>query len=504
MQIKKIISYIVIILLQFLISCQVIAQNNFDEVRLEKVTMNFISKNSNLRIFNLYIKIHKITEKLDKNSSISNKFAQLLFIESILKKCLDSIIENNSNKVLISWLEQILTSKNINIKDLKILKITKIEDKTYTLVNRIFNKFQIKLTNNWVSYEEILNLYYNSEIWVYYRPQEDLMVNNYVEKDIIINLRNKKISWTVSYNPDVLSQNLVILNSWAGNNDRDFFESRHRINFVLSKNLNKNWYATFRYDKTWIESSTWDNFINLTTEDLASDLDWIVEYFRNSWDIRFNKIWLLGHSEWWIISSIVANKRKDINFLVLLSTPYASLEQLLKDGSVNFGLNYTTDNLKLRVKTHIIALADIMKTAGSNEDLDKLINNYFVSLNLEDKLIFTAIESNFSFGSVNDLSSKWLKNYLTLDIKNYLKWIKIPILVINWNKDFLVDSNKLWDIVSIIKPNNNKSDLIILNNTWHMLEKNTTWKNKDYSLQSETINKDWLDKIKSWLKTIDN
>gem|GEM_PF-2533076 len=102
MQIKKIISYIVIILLQFLISCQVIAQNNFDEVRLEKVTMNFISKNSNLRIFNLYIKIHKITEKLDKNSSISNKFAQLLFIESILKKCLDSIIENNSNKVLIS------------------------------------------------------------------------------------------------------------------------------------------------------------------------------------------------------------------------------------------------------------------------------------------------------------------------------------------------------------------------------------------------------------------
>gem|GEM_PF-2461754 len=105
----------------------------------------------------------------------------------------------------------------------------------------------------------------------------------------------------------------------------------------------------------------------------------------------------------------------------MLSTPYASLEQLLKDGSVNFGLNYTTDNLKLRVKTHIIALADIMKTAGSNEDLDKLINNYFVSLNLEDKLIFTAIESNFSFGSVNDLSSKWLKNYLTLDIKNYLK-----------------------------------------------------------------------------------
>lgn len=498
---KKLFKGIVIFVLLFQISFATVQDGNINNSLENRVT-NFINISDRYRIFQLHMKIYSIIEKLNQEDFSMRKNEQLLLIDNLLVENIQSNIEKNSKDWIRKTLSQIITNKGQIIKDFNIINITKIEKKTYTAVNRFFDKIQVRFSNNWKEEKIVLNVYYNWDIWIYYRPQEDIVIPNFIEQNIDMNISNKKISWTISYNNVVKKQNLIILTSWAGNNDRDFYSSRHRIDFVLSKYLNSLWYATFRYDKTWVEASSWDNYSQLTSENLSSDLDLIINNLQLNKNFSINKIWLIWQSEWWVISSIVANKRKDISFLILLWAPYSSLENLIKDGSINLWIDYLGNDIKSRVKSHINALIDMINSSKSWEELSSSMDQYINTLNAEDKITFNIIKNNLPFGSMNDLSSKWFKNYLVLDIKSYLSKIKIPVLVINGDKDFIIDSTRMWIIEKLIRNNNTKSELKILNNAGHMLENNTTWKNEDYSNQTETIKEDWLIKIKSWLNSL--
>lgn len=501
MQINKKFSYIVVLLLQFLICFQVVAQNSFSP-KIKSATDNFINKNNRYKIFETYIKIHKILEKLSQNELSKYKYIQLKEVENIIKDKILQDIDNNSKALIRTKLFEILTNKWIIKNNINIIEIKRIEDKTYTAVNRIFNKFKVTYVNSWATESVNLNVFYNWDIWIYYRPQEDIVVNDFKQVNLEYIVNNKKISWTLSYNSNITNQKLIILTTWAGNNDRDFFVSRHRINYVLSKYLNNEGYATFVYDKSSVEASTWENFLNLTTDDLAFDLSWIIDNLKKEKMYNFKNIWLLWHSEWWIMSSIVASKRSDISFLILLSAPYDSFEQLIQDGSINYWIWNISQEIRKRIDNHLIALAEISKTNNTKQELDNSINNYIASLNLEDKIIFNLIKNSFSFWSIDNLSSKWFKKYLTLNINDYLAKIYKPVLIINWDKDFLIDDSKMADINKLIVSKNPKSRLEIIKDAWHMLENNTSWKNEDYSDSYDTINSSCLEKITSWLKLL--
>ncbi len=475
-----------------------IVNNNSD---FENKFNNYIVKIDRYKIFKVHMKIYKILEKLEEIDFQKNKNIQLNFIDKILIKSISDYVEINSKNKILEKLEEILKNKWEIINNLKISNINQIEIKTYTWIWKVFYKYKVEFENNSKIQIEFINVFYNWEIWVYYRPQENILNNNYKSKDIIINLENKKIAWTLSFNHSLKSQNLIILSTWAWNNDRDFLSSRHRINVVLSNYLNNLWYAVFRYDKSWIWSSSWENFINLTTYDLSWDLDWIVSFFKDSKEMIFENIWLLWHSEWWVISSIVASKNNNISFLILLSSPYASLENMINDWSVNLWLENFPEWFQIKAKNILREIIEIIKNSNNKDSSIKAIYEYKNNLSLDWRIIFQAIENNIKFAQESDLTSKWLKHYLTINISDYLSRIKIPTLIINWNMDFIIQNSKMWEINKLITKENPLSRLIILENTWHMMEYSRERKDNDYSNINNTINQNWLDNIKEWINS---
>lgn len=506
MQIKKssTLFFALIIIIWFLFNNYVFASLNYENPLLKQRVERFIQKADRYRIFHIHMKLYSILEKLDKNDFEKNRNKQILYIDSILRENIRNYIETNYHNKIKEKLSKVIQNKWEILKDFEISKINLVENKSYIPIWRVFYKTRIEYKNNWKTEIEYLNIYYNWDIGVYYRPQENSFNPNFENRNINIQLADKRISGILSYNKNIQPQNLIILTTGWWENDRDFLSSKHRINIVLSNYFNNLWYATFRYDKSSIGWSTWTNFMDLTTQDLAWDLGWILNFFKTQSQISIDKIWLFWHSEWAVISSIVTSDRNDISFLILSSTPYSSLENIIKDGSINYWIKIVSDSIKTKINSSINEIIRIIQLSSSKEETKKLIWEYKNSLSLEDKIIFNSIEKNIPFGDTNDLSSPWFQYYLQLDIRDYLNKINIPILVINWNKDFIIDDSRMWEINNIIETNNKNSELKIIPNSWHMMEYNSTRTDNDYSTKSESINIEVLKNIELWLKGMDN
>ena len=119
-----------------------------------------------------------------------------------------------------------------------------------------------------------------------------------------------------------------ILITGSGPEDRDETVFGHRPFRVLADHLTRHGVAVLRLDDRGVGRST-GRFAGATSEDFAGDILASVAFLRGRSEIAPRQIGLIGHSEGGLIAPIVANRSRDVSYVVLMAGPGIPGDSLL-------------------------------------------------------------------------------------------------------------------------------------------------------------------------------
>ncbi len=465
----------------------------------------FSSKKSINEIFSVYIRLFTISEKLHlKDSPATKKEVAIIYLTEELASKIDKHISENAPRIVGSQIKQILKEKSLSW-DIKIKSIEMLSRETHTSISRMLYRVRVNYENNALMHSDILNIYFNWSIWVYFRPQEWDYPVSYIEKNVMFNSSWATLAWTLSYPKWNGKFPTVLLIAWSWPNNRDVYGSRHRMFSVISDVLVKNGYAVLRYDKRWVEWSSWKAYPESTTQDYYDDANAWFEFLKNQSMVDSQRIWAIWHSEWWIIASMLASKNPDIRFLILLATPWQSIKEILYNQKLTEANDANWQLLKSNYKSILDKIYPILSSDGTRDQaLEKLVK-IENSMSLDERIFFWIIKKKLPFWSYEDMASPWFRHFLTLDINDYLPKIRCPILAIAWDKDanVLAEENIEKIRYAVGKWWNTALTTAILPNTWHMFERTVSFGNAEYNDASVTFSPEWLKNITDWLKSIE-
>lgn len=267
----------------------------------------------------------------------------------------------------------------------------------------------------------------------------------YNHEDLIIKNDSIKIGGTLTWPENKSSNNLVILISGSGAQNRDVslkpltsFEPFAK----LAKKLTKNGIATFRYDDRGMGTST-GNFSQTTLDMLASDVEAIIHHFSQpSAGHHFQNIILLGHSQGGIIAGKVAAQSTHIDKLILMASTGVPLKQV-SDFQVRQALARAGFS-KEQIKTEMAARHQLYKAIQKQQNVEEAKKNH-TSQFLE---LLQSIEGNQQSAKVLRQKAQQETNGLVagytnpqfLSLYSYnptvdLKKLDVPVLVLFGGKD---------------------------------------------------------------------
>lgn len=225
----------------------------------------------------------------------------------------------------------------------------------------------------------------------------------------------------------------VVLISGSGPQNRDEELVGHKPFLVIADHLTKNGIAVLRFDDRGVAKSE-GNFKKATIDDFTSDVESAIAYLRTRTEIDSKKIGLIGHSEGGIIAPLVAAKRSDVHFIVMLAGPGIPGNELLLLQKAKIESQMGLSAAAVEESGNLIkgAYEIILASSTQETELRKNVNSYFQS-----KVGDQMPESQMNT-IVNQLTSPWFIGLLKYNPSQVLSKVKCPVLALNGGKDVQV------------------------------------------------------------------
>lgn len=265
------------------------------------------------------------------------------------------------------------------------------------------------------------------------------------------------------------ARTLVILHAGSGPTDRDGNQIQMKNNSLkqLSDQLNERGLATLRYDKRGIGKSTLKELReeNVSVDTFANDLGlWITELNNTG---NFDQIWLAGHSEGVLISSLAAQNYPAVIGLVAIAGTGRPGDLILKE---------QLKNQPQFVLDAAIPIIDELKSGKKVDSIPVFLNNIFRK-------------------SVQPYIISWFK----YDPSEEIGKLDIPVLVIQGGTDLQVNETD----GTLLHKAADKSELVIISDMNHVLKQTelTTLSEqmKIYSDPELPIHRELAEKIVSFI-----
>ena len=298
----------------------------------------------------------------------------------------------------------------------------------------------------------------------------------------------------------------VVLVTGSGPQDRDETIAGHKPFAVIADYLTRKGIAVLRYDDRGVGDST-GNFEFATTLDFATDAWAAVEFLKDRKDIDPKRIGIIGHSEGGIVAPIVATKRDDVAFLILLAAPglrgdLTLLTQTKAIGEAS-GLRpelVTLNQQFLKSVYGILTEPDPdlaqLQTLGTNfeKEVKQLAGSDLPAL----AQIGPLIEQQMKM-----IESPWFARFLALDPAEYLAQVSCPVLALNGERDLQVLADQHLPVIeATLAANPNAATGTVIEEipgTNHLFQRADTGLPGEYSQIEETISPSVLKKIADWI-----
>lgn len=274
-------------------------------------------------------------------------------------------------------------------------------------------------------------------------PSDVDVVNAGAGEDLIIRSNNVSIGGTLVV-PDSINQpELVILLSGSGVQNRDSEIVGFRPFADIAEYLKMQGIASFRFDDRQIGQST-GSFSNASLSTLASDVNSIIQFMRDSVDTQFGEITLLGHSQGGIVAGEVAQTNPEVSKLILMASPTVSMVRILR-----FQVRQSYQQIDLPeeiVEEEIAARERLMQAIVDAVEIEEAGENYKAayrqvlnSLSEEQLAALPEDRESFVERQTNQLvsfySTPQMQSLLFYDPTEDLSELSIPVLVIFGGKD---------------------------------------------------------------------
>ncbi len=234
----------------------------------------------------------------------------------------------------------------------------------------------------------------------------------------------------------------AILISGSGPQDRDETILGHKPFLVIADALSRHGVAVLRVDDRGVGEST-GSAATATSADLAGDVTCGVEFLKKRPEIDAARIGLIGHSEGGIIGPLVATRRSDIAFVVMLAGPGVNGERILYTQSELLAKAAgTSDEAIAKDRAQNEKLFAIARDGGlSLEEAAKRMREVMLaSLDDEER---KAAESGAQIEqAIAQVNSPWMRFFLVHDPAPVLAKLKCPTLALIGAKDLQVPAQE--------------------------------------------------------------
>ena len=283
----------------------------------------------------------------------------------------------------------------------------------------------------------------------------------------------------------------VVLITGSGPQNRDEAIAGHRPFLVLADAITRRGIAVLRCDDRGVGGSA-GVFATATTFDFADDALAELAALRARSDVDPARVGLVGHSEGAIIAPIAAVRSTDVKFVVLLAPPAVPGDQTL----------------------HLQSAA-ILKANGASDvqiAAAKAVNrDAFAIVAAEPNAAVAAEKLRARFATLpkatrdtleqqnKQLTSPWFRTFLSLDPRDFLRKLRVPLLAVFGERDVqvLLDPN-LQELRRALHDNR---DVTVrqfpgLN---HLFQTCTTGLPDEYARIDETMSPAALTLVTDWL-----
>jgi fermentation-respiration switch protein FrsA (DUF1100 family) len=339
------------------------------------------------------------------------------------------------------------------------------------------------------------------------RPQEPKKPYSYYTEDIVFEnkLANINLAGTLSLPTKLGVFPAVILISGSGAQNRDEELLGHKPFLVLADYLTKNGIAVLRFDDRGTAMSKGD-FITATTSDFATDVEAALQYLLTRKEIDHKKIGLIGHSEGGMIAPMVANKSKNVSFIILLAGTGIPGDELLllQQELIGRASGISDEDLQKSKIINTEAFELVKKATNSDQvkkDITELIKKSIKS-DTEAKIPDGISESEFISMQVNQITNPWMQFFIKYNPASTLEKVKCPVLALNGDKDLQVPSKVNLEAINkaLAKGGNKKVTSKELPNLNHLFQECKTGSPQEYSEIEQTFSPLALTEILNWIQ----
>ncbi|MBR1626176.1 MAG: alpha/beta fold hydrolase [Bacteroidales bacterium] len=343
-------------------------------------------------------------------------------------------------------------SVKFNISDMRV----KVRLKYFNNRNELKGSFKQGLLNKDITF------YKTETLFSFDRPQTPEPPFNYREKELTFKNPDSEYLFhgTLTYPENAGKYPVVVLVSGSGCQNRNEELYNHKPFMVIADYLTNNGIAVFRYDDRGYGSSDTDMYKG-TTYDFAVDTRCAIEMLKQQEEIDTNNIFVLGHSEGGMICQILGAESQDLCGLILMAAPFVSGKEIL--------LSQTEAILNLNNASH-----DYIQSALSEIENAKY--------------------------DTNTINGLWLNYFYNFTPSKYVKKLKMPLLILQGNKDMQVISGLNMKSLEKQLPKKRKNvNIKQYENLNHLFQHCKTGNPDEYAEIEETISVEVLRDIKEFI-----
>lgn len=336
---------------------------------------------------------------------------------------------------------------------------------------------------------------------------------NYISEDVKYYNGDKTIQYgatiTIPKGKGPFPAVLLVSGSGAQNRDGEVFE--HKPFTVIADYLTSRGYVVLRVDDRGVGETT-GNISTATTEDFAGDANTSLEYLKQRKEVNNKQLGIIGHSEGGMIAPMLASKRKDISFIVLLAAPGEKIAKLMEDQNkaVLLSRGYTKAAAEAygnlyRDMIPVINNAQNIEVAESR--LNTVVNAWKAVTPKGIVMGTTGITSDstqnvFVHALASSLTTPWYKYFLQFDPQPNLSNLSCRVLALNGDKDLQVlSAPNLAAIKKALEksksPGYEVKEIQGLNHLFQSCKKCTL---SEYAQLDESFSQEALKIMDDWLK----
>lgn len=327
------------------------------------------------------------------------------------------------------------------------------------------------------------------------RPQDPVKPYPYISEDIYFPQAPEgfRLAGTITRPEGDGPFPAVVLITGSGAQNRNEELLGHRPFLVLADALTRSGIVVLRYDDRGFADSEGDAS-TATSLDFADDAESAVNHLKTLPYVDTGNIGIIGHSEGAIIAPIVAQRNKDLAFLVLMAGSGVDGMAVLEDQTTAIlrAQQAPESYIAQVVASNMAIYATILDESRSLEERKEAVKQTLLSLGMPEDQATSQMSALFS---------PWYMTFLALDPSDYLKDLAIPVMILNGTKDTQVSATLHVPAIeqALLDGGNTRYTTKVYDGLNHLFQPAQTGAPEEYGTIETTIDPQVLEDISTWI-----